>query len=253
VLGGKFKSKGKLSKFTWTELSLKWENGSKYDPAFTSACSVKLGADVHIVFGGEINVQNQEISGRQVVKINTTEEKVYEMAEMNRSRVFHDCQLLNESVVLLSGGLPQSRAEPSEVQPDELYNITSQKVVKVLDFQQSLRRVHHAMTKIGERILAIGGRDSNNTIPAKIVEFDTSTNAWNELYQELHSRNTSQVVVTPFPVASLDCVPQCQCGVANIRERIFGGGEAKVRNTNSQLKAFFSGGFLPLDCCTSAG
>ena len=27
VVGGKFKSRGKLSKFTWTELSLKWENG----------------------------------------------------------------------------------------------------------------------------------------------------------------------------------------------------------------------------------
>ena len=28
VVGGKFKSRGQLSKFTWTELSLKWENAS---------------------------------------------------------------------------------------------------------------------------------------------------------------------------------------------------------------------------------
>ena len=238
VLGGKFKSKGKLSKFTWTELSLKWENGSKYDPTFTSACSVKLGVDVHIIFGGERNVQNQQISGRHVVKISTTEEKVYEMTEMNRSRVFHDCQLLNESVVLLSGGLPRSQAELSEVVPDELYNITSQTVVKVLDLQQSLGRVEHAMVKIGERILAIGGRDSNNTVPSKIAEFNTSTHTWKELDQELHSTNTSQVIATSFPVASLDCVPECRCGVSNRKERIFGGSEAKVRNTFSQLKAF---------------
>ena len=58
VVGGKFKSKGKLSKFTWTELSLKWENGSKYLPGFVDACSVKLGVDVHIIFGvnGEVKV-----------------------------------------------------------------------------------------------------------------------------------------------------------------------------------------------------
>ena len=243
VLGGKFKSRGKFSKFTWTELSLKWENGSKYHPAFTSACSVKIAADVHIMFGGERNVQNEQISGRRVVKINTTEEKVYQMAEMNQSRVFHDCQLLNESVVLLSGGLPQSQAESSEVLPDELYNITSQRVVKVLDLQESLGRVQHAMIKIGERILAIGGRDSNNTVPSKIAEFNPSTNAWNFLDQELQSTNTSQVAVTPFPVAALDCVPQCRCGIPNRRERIFGGEEAEVRFFFSQ---FLNSPFLRL-------
>ena len=235
VLGGKFRSRGKLSKFTWTELALKWENGSKYNPSFTSACSVKLGVDVHIIFGGERNVRDQQISGRQVVKINLTEEKAYEMTQMNQSRVFHGCQLLNKSVVLLSGGLPQSQADLSKVLPDELYNLTSQKVVKVLDLQQSLGRVEHALIKLGERVLAIGGLDSNNTAPSKLVEFDRSTNAWNELDQELHSTNTSHVVATPFPVSSLDCVPECRCGIGNRKQRIFGGGEAGVRNTINQF------------------
>ena len=36
VLGGKFKSKGKLSKYTWTELSLFWDNGTKYTLNFAS-------------------------------------------------------------------------------------------------------------------------------------------------------------------------------------------------------------------------
>ena len=55
VVGGKFKSKGKLSTFTWTELSLRWENGSKYTPAFINSCSVKLDADVHVILGGGKN------------------------------------------------------------------------------------------------------------------------------------------------------------------------------------------------------
>ena len=230
VVGGKFKSRGKLSKFTWTELSLKWENGTKYIPDFNGACSVKLGVDVHIIFGGERSVNGQGISGKQVVKINTTEEKAFEMASMTHSRVFHDCQLLNKSVILVSGGLPQSEADSSRVLPDELYNITSQEVVKVLDLQKSLGRIRHATIKIGDRILALGGRDSKNTAPSKIVEFNKTTNAWRELSQELHSTNTSEIVVAPFPASALDCVHQCRCGISNSKGRIFGGSEAEVRN-----------------------
>ena len=64
VVGGKFKSRGKLSKFTWTELSLKWENGTKYTLDVTNACSVKVGVDVHIVFGGERQVNGQTVSSQ---------------------------------------------------------------------------------------------------------------------------------------------------------------------------------------------
>ena len=231
VVGGKFKSRGKFSKFTWTELSLKWENGTKFSPAFTGACSVKLGVDLHIIFGGERSENGQRISGRQVVKINTTEEKASEMTPMTHSRVSHHCQLLNASVVLVSGGLPQSGEDSSKVLPDELYNITSQEVVKVLDLEKSLRRIQHATIKIGDQILAFGGKDSKNTAPSKIAEFNPTTNAWSELSQELHSSNTSEIVLTSFPASSLDCVPECRCGLSNRKGRIFGGSEAEVRNT----------------------
>ena len=227
VVGGKFKSRGKLSKFTWTEVRMKWENGTKYTADVANACSVKLGVDVHIIFGGELNAQ---ISGRQVVKINTTEQKVYEMAPLTHMRASHDCQLLNESIVLVSGGFPQEGEYTSKM-PDELYNLTSQEVVKVLDLQQSLRRTKHAMVKMGDRILAFGGRDSNNNVSSKIAEFNTTTNAWNELTQELHSTNTSDLVVTPFPASALDCIPECSCGTTSRKGRIFGGIEAEVKNT----------------------
>merc|ERR1712020_165956 len=68
VVGGKFKSRGKFSKFTWTELSLKWANGSKFSPSFIDACTVKLGVDVHIIFGGEKKFNGQQTSVREVVK-----------------------------------------------------------------------------------------------------------------------------------------------------------------------------------------
>ena len=123
-----------------------------------------------------------------------------------------------------------------DVLPDELYDITSQEVVKVLDSQYSLRRIQHAMTKIEDRIWALGGRDSNNNTPSTIVEFNQTTNSWNEIPQQLHSSNTSQVVVTEFPTSAIDCVPECSCGIANKKGRIFGGSEAEVRITTSFCK-----------------
>ena len=232
VVGGKFKSRGKLSKFTWTELSLNWENGTAFSPEITDACTVKLGVDMHILFGGQRKVGDRQISVRQVVKINTTEEVAYELNPMNQSRVSHDCELINSSVVLVSGGLNHRGAHPSEALRDELYNITSSgEVIKVLDLDNSLGRTRHAMIRTGDQILAFGGRDSNDEVPSKIKEFDTATNSWNELNQDLHSSNTSELIVTPFPVPSLDCVPECQCGLAGkTRERIFGGSEAEVLN-----------------------
>ena len=222
VLGGKFKSTGKFSNSIWTELSLKWDNGSRFRPDFTSSCTVKLGPDVHFIFGGE--------GRRQVVKINTTEETAVEMLPLVHKRVFHDCQLLDSSLVLVSGGLPRKEADPSEVLPDELYNITSQQVVKVLDLQQSLGRIQHATINIRDRVWAVGGRDSNNNAPSKIAEFNPTTNSWDETAQELHSTDTTELVITPFPIASLDCVAQCGCGIANRKERIFGGSEVQVRS-----------------------
>ena len=84
------------------------------------------------------------------------------------------------------------------------------------------------MIRIGDQVLAVGGNDPKNNAPSKIAKFDPTTNAWVKLTQKLRSANTSELIVTPFPVSSLDCVPECRCGIANRRERIFGGSEAEV-------------------------
>ena len=54
VVGGKFKSRGKLSKFAWTELSLKWENGSKYIPSLTANDDVHINTEFHGACLGDI-------------------------------------------------------------------------------------------------------------------------------------------------------------------------------------------------------
>ena len=177
-----------------------------------------------------MQLTDQQVDGRQVVKINTTEEIVYPMKELNHSRVFHACQMLNSNVVLVSGGLTRKGGDPSEVLPDMLYNTTSQEVIKVLSPEQSLGRIQHSMIRIGDRVLALGGRDSNNRAPSKIAEFNTTTNTWIELSQELQSTNTSELIVTAYPASSLDCVPDCECGIVHRKGRIFGGVEAEVRN-----------------------
>ena len=238
VFGGKFKSRGKLSKFTWTEFSLTWKNGSEFNHDFINSCSVKLGVDVHLIFGGKRQIENQETNGRQVLMINTTGEIAYELNPLTYGRASHDCQLLNDNTVLVAGGFALKGDDQSEILRDELYNITSQEVVKVFDWTESLRRAQHVMVKIEERIWALGGRDSDNNTPSRIAEFNTTTNAWAELEQGLYSMNTSQLVVTPMPVSALDCIPECTCGIVNSETRIFNGTEV------GKIIALYSGKFL---------
>ena len=76
----------------------------------------------------------------------------------------------------------------------------------------------------------MGGKDSQDNAPSKIAEFNTTTNAWIDLNRELHSRDTSDLVVSPFPMSAIDCVPKCQCGIGNRKTRIFDGSKAEVRS-----------------------
>ena len=232
VVGGKFKSKGMLSKFTWTELSLFWNNGSgKFNPNIIHSCNIKLGSDVHMIFGGAMK-NNDPRGSRQVLKVNTTDETIVELKPMTLERVFHTCQLLTHDIVLVSGGLPMLPHEGgplSAIQPDELYSISSQGTVRNLSSGSSIGRYQHASSRLGSQIYAFGGKDSNNDATSKIAFFDVSTYTWkNLLDQELVSSNTSELVVSPYPISSLDCVPVCQCGITNGNEKIFGGTVAKV-------------------------
>ena len=188
---------------------------------------MKVGADIHIIIGGNKRVDGEEVSTRQVVKIDTTKEIAHELNPITHSRVYHGCQALNESVILVSGGLPKKGGNPSEVLRDELYNIESQ-VVEVLDSDDSVGRFRHSLARIGNRILALGGKGGSGDVPSNIKEFDPATNSWKNLTQGLHSSNTTELTITSIPAAAIDCPPDCSCGVAKKKGRIFGGSEVEV-------------------------
>ena len=185
VIGGKFKSKGMLSKYTWTELSLLWTDGSTLNPNLIYSCNVKIASDVHIIFGG---VQGSEREGgrggsRQVLRVNTTAESAVELKSMSLKRVSHSCQLLTHDIVLLSGGLRNVGEPLSAIQPDELYNFNSQETIRILERTSSLRRYQHATSRLGNQIYAFGGIDSNNDITSKVAVFNAITSAWTEVHQ----------------------------------------------------------------------
>ena len=237
VIGGKFKSKALLSKFAWRELSLHWENGSNFHPDFTDSCDVKVGVDVHIIFGGERKDCNQCDSGMQVLKVNTSEEVIYELKPMNHKRMSHDCQILTSDLVLVAGGLAtkgqqyqqDQQDKQQQVQQDELYNITSQESRDVR-LEKSLGRYQHALIRMDEQVFALGGKDRSNSVTSKIAVFNATLESWSELAMGLHSTNTSQLVVSPFPTSSLDCVPdECKCGIEKRGARVFNGNEAEVK------------------------
>ena len=106
-----------------------------------------------------------------------------------------------------------------------------------------------AFNELGDKIWAVGGKDSNGATPSKIEAFDPTTKSWADLPQQLQSTDTSELVVSKIPSSALDCVSPCQCG--KVKEgRILNGNEAQVR-------AFFLFFFiilyltaqrLPLDC-----
>ena len=189
---------------------------------------MKLGADLHILFGGERELNGQKVGVSQVVKINTTEEIAYELSPIKYSRVSHGCALLNNGLVLLSGGVSQ---RGTAILQDELYNTTSGEIT-VLNVDQSLRRAQHATTRLGDRILAFGGVDMNDNAQIKISEFDITTSTWTNLDRELFSTNTSDLVVSPFPVAALDFVPHCDCVPTTREGRIQGGTQAEVNKVD---------------------
>ena len=220
VLGGEFETNRKYTQSGfWIKTSFK-QDGSFFHPKFIASCAVKIDISMHIIFGGKS-------SAKRVVKIDTTAEEAYEMKPMNLERMSHGCQLLTSSIVLLSGGLT---SEGRIQEQDELYNIESEEVVKVLDVADSLGRYNHATIKMGLEIFALGGRDSieNSNAPSNVKVFSIFTNSWFDFSRDLLSSETSDLVLTPYALSPLDCVRECTCGIGTKEKRIFGGTEAKV-------------------------
>ena len=229
VLGGEFETNRKYTHSGfWKKTSFK-QDGSFFHPKFIASCAVKIDINVHIIFGGKN-------SAKRVVKIDTAAEEAYEMKPMNLERMSHGCQLLTSSIVLLSGGLT---SEGRIQEQDELYNIESEEVVKVLDVVNSLRRYNHATIKMGQEIFALGGKIENSNAAPKVKVFSSFTNSWFDFSRDLLSSETSDLVLTPYALSPLDCVRECTCGIGTKEKRIFGGTEAKVGKFFRALIFFF--------------
>ena len=102
--------------------------------------------------GRTISIQKPR-DGLLAMKYTVQELPLTQSPHQHSSLVLPACQLVDNHVVLVSGGLPQKGGDPSTILRDELYNLTSQEVVKVLPKKKSLKRSQHAMIRVGDRIL----------------------------------------------------------------------------------------------------
>ena len=110
---------------------------------------------------------------------------------------------------------------------------------------------------MGEYIYALGGIMSDGSATSTIEFFNTTSLSWHRHNATLTFEDTTKLVVTPFPTSSIDCVTDCQCGIASAKQRIFNGTEAQVRFFYAILLGkclsiafalFVSGKCLPMDC-----
>ena len=104
----------------------------------------------------------------------------------------------------------------------------------LLSEANSLKRFQHQMIRMDDTIFAFGGLTEDNFTTDVIKMFNESSQIWEEYDYKLKSKDTGELVAIPYPISSLDCVPEdCNCGLANTignsGARIFGGNEADVR------------------------
>ena len=239
LIGGRYKSRAKLEQSTWTGVNLQWEETLKaFMPKFFSACTVQNGIDSSYVFGGAEILDNKTTAVRNtVLHINTTSLMVKTVGTMDRPRMAFGCEVLNRSLILLSGGYSDASNPGQSVEPDEIFNVTHHVLSLVEDslnstgsillpMTDSLKRFQHSLIRMNDAVYAFGGITSSNT--GTIEVFDEATKTWETHSKNLRSQDTAEVVVLPFPTSSLDCVPKCQCGVATTTSRIFNGSDAQV-------------------------
>ena len=233
VIGGDQKAKAILDTDIWNKLNLRWKNQSTFSLFTSSACKVKITKDSHLIIGGILKEKHQVLS--TILKINLTDETVEEWLPMKKSRYHHSCELMNGSyVVLISGGIEKSVSPNTSnaILPDELYNIWSKESV-LLAATSSINRYQHRLIRLQDTVFSVGGKNYLGSPMTLIKRFNSNTNSWEDNGEHTISKHTGEVSVTAFPLAAVDCVAGCKCGVSrvNTASRITNGTEAKVTLT----------------------
>ena len=127
--------------------------------------------------------------------------------------------------------LDMPRIEDDKIVPDEVYDLTTNKST-ILEMTSSLQRQKHQLLQIEETIFSFGGVLSDGTQTSIVEWFDWTSRQWKQHDHGLLSKNSSNLVVTSFPLSAVDCHAGCTCGRANNLggARIVGGNEAKVNS-----------------------
>ena len=140
------------------------------------------------------------------------------------------CEVLSKGVLVLSGGYSNPSSPLDSIEPDEIFNVASPDNDVLLSEEDSLKRFQHQIVRMNRSIFAFGGLTEGNSTTDEIKIFNEASQSWEEYDYKLKSKDTGELVVIPYPISSLDCVPEdCNCGLAKSGSRIFGGNEADVR------------------------
>ena len=228
LLGGDQRARARLDSKTWNGLTLRWKNnGSTFSRHTFAACSVRLLKDSHLIIGG---VERGQASNH-VFRVNITEESVEQLPQIELSRAYHSCEITDKGLIIISGGtketLTSSNRDVSTL-PDELYPTNNLQTTKVvLNRADSLGRYQHRLFRLEDTVYAVGGQTSNGSQPSIVEMFNSTSFQWYEDSEHVLSRQTGELAVTPFPMAAVDCVQDCTCGL-RAQQRIVNGIEAEV-------------------------
>ena len=227
AIGGEFRSKAGLANTVWNGLNLRWQNGSSFYRFAAGACKVKLARDVFLMIGGFEIIKGANVVMNTMLRLNITEEKVEEWPSIKKGRAFHSCEIF-QGQILIAGG-----TEDDAIVPDEVYDLTTN-VSTVLDMTSSLQKQKHQLLRIEETTFSFGGVLSDGTQTSIVEWFDWTSRQWKQHDHGLLSKNSSNLVVTSFPLSAVDCHAGCTCGRVNNLggARIVGGNEAKVNSKN---------------------
>ena len=207
LLGGEQNTQAKLENGVWSNINYKWIDGRPFSSLTSGACSISINTDMFIVMGGFSGEGKEMLS--KVRAVDVTQQTVEERPNLKHARAFHSCQLIEEGIILVSGGYTNKENPNKSLAPDELYK-TATGTSHMLTLVNSLSRYEHRLVRLEKTVFALGGRDGTGKELASIKQFDTATYTWLDHSQALLSNSTSGMAVTTFPRSAVDCFEECR-------------------------------------------
>jgi len=220
----------KLENDIWKSIKLEDQHGSDSIILPSNGCQVKIAADEYLLIGGVTQNKNSDTDmvTSDVFRINVTSQTaIKEERSLKLKRTLHSCSAF-DSTVIVSGGYSTAEASNNLV-ADEIYGLGTAESV-VLDVSSSLQRSRHTLVRLGDEVFAMGGVSPDISAPPSVERFNMVDKEWEKYSEDLFTTSTTGLMVTEFPMSSVDCSSGCQCGIAsNPRKvRIYNGSETEI-------------------------